>query len=193
MANDAEHERLRLTQRYAAMSDGELLNIADDFAGLTNEARAAISAELGKRGLKQPGIVNSRPPTSVMTDERIVTVARFMDMPQAMIAKSALEAAGIECFLAHENMNRMYWSSLTGGVRLEVAEENAEQATEFLRAPLPTELDVDSEIDFPDPTCPKCSSTEVDFVAGTLDDPANTWTCSQCRHQWQMEADEMNG
>jgi hypothetical protein len=52
MENGLERERQRLRQRYAELSDGELLRVARDFDHLTDLARELITTELGKRGLQ---------------------------------------------------------------------------------------------------------------------------------------------
>ncbi len=52
MSNEQEWRRLQ--GLYAAMSDGELLRLAEGKAGLTEVAQQAIDAEMGKRGLEVP-------------------------------------------------------------------------------------------------------------------------------------------
>ncbi|HEY5328945.1 MAG TPA: hypothetical protein VIJ79_03595 [Acidobacteriaceae bacterium] len=52
MSNDQEQRRLQ--GLYAAMSDGELLRLAEGKAGLTAVAQQAIDAEMGARGLEMP-------------------------------------------------------------------------------------------------------------------------------------------
>jgi hypothetical protein len=56
-----------------------------------------------------------------------------MDSPEAAIAKSILDAAGIDCVLSDENLVRMdwFWSNLLGGVKLWVRQQNPENATEL--------------------------------------------------------------
>ena len=53
-------------------------------------------------------------------------------MSDALLTKSVLESAGIECFLRNENIARMSWSNLVGGIMVEVAEEDLEQAQAIL-------------------------------------------------------------
>jgi len=45
------------------------------------------------------------------TDGGLVTVGRYLNLAQALLAKAALDSAGIECFVADENMNRLYFPS----------------------------------------------------------------------------------
>jgi XTP/dITP diphosphohydrolase len=70
---------------------------------------------------------------------QLVTIRRFRDLPAAHIALSKLESAGITCELADDEMVRMDWfySNMIGGVRLQVAEDEVEDAKQVL-ADVPT-------------------------------------------------------
>ena len=65
MSNDQEWRRLQ--GLYAAMSDGELLHLAEDKAGLTAVAQQAIDAEMSQRGLEMP--VEETVPAAVEAEE----------------------------------------------------------------------------------------------------------------------------
>ena len=54
-----------------------------------------------------------------------VVLRRFVDLEQALAAKSVLDASGIDSYLADENAIRMMISNL-GGVRLFVRQPEAE-------------------------------------------------------------------
>jgi len=64
--------------------------------------------------------------------EAMVAVAKFYDPSEAQMAKGALEAAGIECFLAGENANQMIAALST---RLLVKREDEDAARELLERP----------------------------------------------------------
>lgn len=68
------------------------------------------------------------------TDKGIVILRRFRDLPEALLAKTILESADIECFLCDENIVRLDWfySRAIGGMRLWVREEDASAAEELL-------------------------------------------------------------
>ena len=55
-------------------------------------------------------------------------------MPEALLAKSMLDSAGIESVLGDENLVRLDWfySNLVGGIELMVREEDAETARKVL-------------------------------------------------------------
>ncbi len=58
-------------------------------------------------------------------------IRRFRDLPEALLAKSILESAGIESFLGDENIVRIDWfySNLVGGIKLLVRAQDAETAS----------------------------------------------------------------
>ena len=58
-----------------------------------------------------------------------------MTLPEALLAKSILDSAGIESFLGDQNIIRMDWflSNALGGVKLRVREEDVDVATAMLK------------------------------------------------------------
>jgi hypothetical protein len=62
---------------------------------------------------------------------RYMVLRRFGDLPKALAAKSALDASGIDSFVADENTSRMILSNL-GGIRLFVRQSDVEAATAVL-------------------------------------------------------------
>ena len=60
-----------------------------------------------------------------------VTIATFTHPIEANIAKNLLDTEGIWSFIADENINRLY-PFLTGGIRLQVRQPDAERACELL-------------------------------------------------------------
>src|ERR1035441_5298426 len=61
----------------------------------------------------------------------------------AELPDAALDSAEIECFLVDDNMARIEWSNLVGGIKLCVKQEDAEAALDMLEQPIPEEFDVD--------------------------------------------------
>jgi hypothetical protein len=59
--------------------------------------------------------------------QELVTIRRFGDMSEALLAKGCVDSAGIECFLADTNVARLEWP-LTRGMRLQVNADDAETA-----------------------------------------------------------------
>ncbi len=80
-----------------------------------------------------------------MPDGPLVVVYAFATGPEADMAKSALEAAGIECMIRADSAGgvtpHLAWS--TGGYKLLVHEEDEDTAREVLQ--LPDEDEEDEE------------------------------------------------
>lgn len=133
-----DDERSRLTELYAGMSDRELEELAADAASLKQTAQEVLQAEISRRGMK---IELHYPPSNAQPGPigKLVTLRSFRDAPQALLAKSILESADIECFLGDENIVRMdwFWSYVVGGIKLWVREDDAATATEMLDQEVP--------------------------------------------------------
>jgi hypothetical protein len=96
--------------------------------------------------------------------EELITVARYRDLPEALLAQGMLQAAGIACELVDENIVRMdwFWSNMVGGVRLQVDRDVAAEAIEVLASPIPAELPAEDDSgEFHQPACPKCGSLDI--------------------------------
>ncbi|HWT87608.1 MAG TPA: DUF2007 domain-containing protein [Candidatus Angelobacter sp.] len=134
--NQYETERERLARQYAEFSDVALAELAADAGSLTDSARDALRSELTKRSLPvdlaKPD--NAQPIQQRQISGPLVMVKRFRDLPEAQIAESILDSAGIDCFLADENTIRMdwLWSNLLGGFKLMVRPEDLDTATQLL-------------------------------------------------------------
>ena len=65
----------------------------------------------------------------------MVTIANYFDVNQALGMKMLLEAAGIPSFIPDEVSAGIapYLFTANGGVRLQVTEENAEEASRIIR------------------------------------------------------------
>ena len=136
-----KRERDRLAQLYAALSDGELQQLAGETESLTDEARAALALEVSRRNLPADttGEAEDSPPSGRAELRDLLTIRQFRDMPEALLAKSVLDSAGIECFLGDDNLIRMdwLWSNLLGGIKLRVRQEDALEASRLLEGNAP--------------------------------------------------------
>ncbi len=197
---DTERERQRLAQLYASMTDGELRQVAADMLSLTEVAQQALEDELERRSLDSD--ILDHPAPQVKPEQRpLVTVRQFRDLPEALLAKGMLDSAGIECYLADENMVRLDWfiSNLLGGVKLKVREEDFGTALSVLNEPAPARFDVEGVGEYEQPRCPRCGSVELRHDAG-LDKrfalpglalggipiplSRSQWKCQACNHHW---------
>jgi hypothetical protein len=193
-----EDERRRLTSLYASLSDNELEQFASDAGSLKQVAREVLQDELSRRCLKIE-LREAEANAERAVPRKLITLCRFRDMPEALLAKSILESADIECFLGDENMVRLdwFWSNLVGGIKLWVRQEDAGTAAELLAQEVPEELEVEGVGKYQQPRCPACMSFDISFeelnkraawtAARLFGVPLKRhgWRCHSCRHQWE--------
>lgn len=200
---DLEKERQRLVHLYAGMDDGELQKLAEDAGSLTGVAREVLTLELSRRGLEIK-LDDSAVATDNVESSKLVTLRQFRDLPEALLAKSLLDSAGIECFLGDENMVRMdwFWSNALGGIKLRIRQEDVDAAAHLLDRSAPEGFDVEGLGHYKQPRCPHCQSFDISFeelnrtVAYTtafLGVPIplkrHRWQCHSCGHKWQESQD----
>ncbi len=224
---DPEQERQRLIAFYSGQMDGELEKVASQAYELTGLARETLRAEIARRGLgvelvenapviakKELPVMPGDPPPPKPPAEppvpggelewrNLVTIRKFRDLPEALLAKGSLESAGIEAVLTDDNIVRMdwFWSNLMGGIKLRVDAEDAEAANSILDQPIPENFDVSGVGNFEQPRCPKCGSLDVNFqeldqrvayVSAYFSVPIplrrRAWRCHACRAEWEDDA-----
>ncbi|MDE3200332.1 MAG: DUF2007 domain-containing protein [Acidobacteriota bacterium] len=132
---------------------------------------------------------------------RLVTVRQYRDLPEAIVDRTLLESAGIECWLADENLVRLDWflSNMVGGMRLQVKEEDEADAREVLEQGAPATIEYGEGEEYVQPTCPKCGSAEITLGKGTerglslaalyflgipLPPRKAAWHCGACGAKW---------
>ena len=196
---DPELDRKRLDDTYTGMSDGELEKLAQSSDTMTELAREALDAELVRRGASLEGLASSAS-TDVPEFQSLVTIRKFVNLPDALIAKGCVESAGIECFMADDNYIRMDWflSNFLGGIKLKVKPEDVADANLILDQPIPESFDVDGVGAVDQPRCPACQSLDVTFQE--LNQPVSfatayvgipipvhrqAWRCHECKQEWE--------
>lgn len=190
MTDDSEKERRWLAERYASMPTAQLVQIASESDSLTDIARTLLDTEIKRRDDVPEIELTSPQTTPVPSDEsldgKLEMVRRYRDLPEALLAKGSLEAAGIECFLADDNMVRMDWfiSNLLGGVKVLVRREDVADAISVLDEPIPENFEVEGVGEYHQPRCPQCDSLNI---GPDLINPG--WACSSCGHKWEGPAD----
>ncbi len=124
----------------------------------------------------------------------MITVASFSKPEEAHLLKLRLEAGGVSAYVQDENLIQMNWmySNAIGGVRVQIADEDADQAREILQEPPATPHSAGM------PACPKCSSTDtapdelprrLSFLTLLLAGfpfmiSTTRWRCSTCNQTW---------
>jgi len=194
-----EEERRRITELYAQMADGELEAIAADSSELTDVARQALTDEIARREGLEAAVAdaNSAPGRDAVELADFVSIRQFRDLHEALLAKGVLDSAGVECFLADDNMVRMDWfySNLVGGIKLCVKQEDAEAALDLLEQSIPEAFEAEGSGHYEQPRCPKCRSLDiaqpVAWIKAYLLAPVplhpKMWVCHSCGHQWKQD------
>jgi Putative prokaryotic signal transducing protein len=198
MTMPSPDERVRIAAVYSAMSNEELERIAASGDELSFEAQEALLEEASNRGLT----MTIAPPRGqdVVELNETVTVRKFRDLPEALLAKGSLESAGIPAYLVDDNMIRMDWfiSNLLGGIKLKVHDKDVQAANEILNQPIPEVVDVEGIGEYEQPKCPKCQSLDVcyqelnkflsygsAFVGVPIPVYQKAWTCHACGNEWE--------
>ena len=201
---DELEERRRLAGTYAGMTDGELLHLARYPESLTETAWETLEDELDRRDLEGFEKEPSKPHEEIEL-RSLVIIRQFRDLPEALLAKGSLESAGIECFLADENLVRLDWfiSNFIGGIKLRVRPQDAESALKILDEPILEGIYVHGVGLYEQPRCPKCQSLDVTFQE--LDKPVafvsaflrvpiplqrQGWRCHSCDAEWKDDGAE---
>jgi len=166
-----EEDAAKLEERYRLRTNKELLSDARHYDEMVDAAKIAIRSEFERRGLEPPMVYEWIPdePLAFQPDPapdkevQLVTVQRYRDLSEAIVARSVLESAGIVCFLQDENVVRLDWgySNFIGGMRLQVEAEDEADALELLKQPAPRRIEVPGAGSFEQPVCPKCGSDKV--------------------------------
>jgi hypothetical protein len=200
---DEQREKRRLAATYAAMTDGELQRLARNAESLTELAWDALEDELDRRNLEVCDDEPASEPHHALEMRELVTVRQFRDLPEALLAKGSLESAGIECFLADENLVRLDWfiSNFIGGIKLNVRAADEANARQLLDEPILEGLYVQGVGLYEQPRCPKCGSLDVNYQE--LDKPIAymsaflrvpipmqrpAWRCHACGVEWEEES-----
>jgi len=199
---DHQRERRRLADTYAGMTDGELQRLARNAESLTELAWDALEDEMDRRHLESSEEPTPEPRQEMEVRE-LVTIRQFRDLPEALLAKGSLESAGIECFLADENLVRLDWfiSNFIGGIKLNVRPADVENAQKLLDEPILEGLYVQGVGLYEQPRCPYCQSLDVNFQE--LDRPIAymsaflrmpipvqrpAWRCHACDAEWKDDS-----
>lgn len=138
-------------------------------------------------------------PDSQDENQRFLVLRRFRDLPHALLFRSILDSAAVECFLADENTIRMdwFWSNLLGRVKLCVRNADADSAASLLDQGAPEKFDVEGLGEYQQPRCSECQSLEISFrglnkavdytralLGGHMPHSRSLWECDSCGYQW---------
>lgn len=165
------NDRLReLKKDMSELVDEELLRIVEtDYADYRQDALDCAKQELMARGIQFNEPTNGAESLESEQEENtfhpeLVTVATFSIPYEAQLARGLLESNSIEAFVADEQMIGINWlySNALGGVRLQVTENNAEQAMQLLDSEVEP-ANVDSQPEDGWEVCGNCGSRNVEY------------------------------
>lgn len=136
----------------------------------------------------------------------LVTIRRFRDLPDALLAKSVLESAEIECFLADDNIVSMdwFWSYAMGEIKVLVRGTDAASSDEILKLNEnpPEFIEFGGVKEYAQARCPSCQSFDAWHdellraayvtillfwffnVVPVIPFRRRGWTCHACGHRW---------
>ncbi len=133
--------------------------------------------------------------------EKLITIARFSHPIEAHLSKTRLESAGIQCFIADENIVGANWlySNAVGGVKLRVRASDVKRAIGILRQGPVSSYSEGDTVDENEKRCPKCNSLDVYYenyarrlvyvswllLGFPIPFLRRRWNCGKCRYQWK--------
>lgn len=129
---DPEQERKRLTELYSGMADGELEELAEDLASLTDTAQRALKDEMVRRGL-----AFALPDSMLATEDRkpvaLEPVFGTNNWSEASVVKALLESNGIEVTTEPSSGVALYVEvGFAGSIVLLVRAEEADEARRLI-------------------------------------------------------------
>jgi hypothetical protein len=213
MQSDPIEEWRRITEVYREKSDEELLELADDFADLTDAAKQVLRDEMRRRGLplheeRQPAIAShesSDQSTASQFDQdglesdlagiereddprREYTwktpLCECNDRVEAWQIYEVLRRAGIESWIEGSRRYPRYADFDHTNPRVVVAADQIEQARAVVAKPIPQEIIDESRMDRADYEPPSCPKCGAGDPILEGVNPANSWRCEACGMRW---------
>ena len=191
-----------LASDYARLGETELLELAQAYPSLTDMAQVALREEFARRKMEPPIVEEEEDAPRA----NLVTIRRYRDLSEAIVARSMLESAGMYVFLRDENLVRLDWqvSNFIGGIRLQVEAGDEAAAVDLLSQAVPAYIPFDGDDEFVQPHCPRCASTDITFegasrgaalaslhmLAIPLPLGRETWLCHACEARWEDTEDD---
>jgi hypothetical protein len=211
MQIDAFSESLRLAEEYRAKSDGELRELAADFADLTEPAQQALRVEMHSRRLGDPQVTREdSTAASGSTNEPAIfadaddyweldrqggekderreytwktLLCECEEWKQAWQLGEVLRRSGVDCWLQRPREFGVLYA------RVWVAADQLERARAISDQPIPQDIIDESNEQVPEyeiSKCPQCGAEDPTLEAV---DPANRWLCEQCGAEWSDPAE----
>jgi hypothetical protein len=134
---------------------------------------------------------------------KMITIRTFINPIEANIIKGRLESAGIPVLLLDENTVNTYWlyANAIGGMRLQVKEEDVENALSILKEDQATMFLLNDQVENDeDDYCPTCFSSNIGqekfskeafafswlLIGFPLLIPDRKYHCFNCGNEWKL-------
>ena len=204
MPETPDQEWRRLTQLYAGMYDGQLLELAATFNDLTEMAKTVLRDELLKRELGDPLASDWSRQARIRehqqhaldereSDAREKSVEYTWKVPlcacdlssEAWQIGETLRRAGIQSWL-----NRPQFPSDLRGPIVLVPADQLDEARLVIANPIPQDIIDESLVETPEydsPVCPSCGAEDPVLLST---DPSNSWECESCGEEWTDPVDD---
>lgn len=133
---DSARIRTHLLKRETAADDGA----KEEASLLVRAADLADAIQVLRNNEPEEAVGGDNEPRLHHEIGKPVVLRRYRDITEAMVDETALESAGLQCFLYDDNLVRLDWfiSNAIGGVKLVVSENDAEAASEILGSAQPS-------------------------------------------------------
>jgi DNA-directed RNA polymerase subunit M/transcription elongation factor TFIIS len=210
---DRAGEYLRLRDQYRGLSDGELLNLAQQSSELTEIAQQALASEISHRGLKlkpdePPASRRPEPPPDITDpndpkydeDRQLVSICTVWSLADALQLQNLLDTAGIPFYMGAEKATNVdaVTANFTDGVDVQIMSIGVPWARVAMKDYTPADdqaHEKEEVLDEPSVRCPKCHSNEVileetDPVREGASPRLFKWTCDGCGHRWEDDGVE---
>ncbi|MGB9335819.1 MAG: hypothetical protein WCB14_12475 [Candidatus Acidiferrales bacterium] len=145
------------------------------------------------------------PLTSEAGKQPFVLLRRYACLSDALLCKTVLDSASIDCVLSDANIIRLDWlyTNLIGGVKLWARENEADDGFDLLDQEIPEKFEIEGLGEYTQPRCPQCRSFEVSyqelvkvatylatFILGLpIHITRRAWKCHACGHSWPASQD----
>ena len=159
------------------------------------EVFALVETVLRARGAPIP-VASGAYSEDVVEDQPLVTVGKYFAAIEAHGARSMLDSAGIEAWVADESLGTVYCVGV--GVRLRVRAEDESSARELLHAAEISPAQLPSELSAP--PCPSCGAAGASQTSELLEGPDSLggkaklnrywfYQCAACGNRWPDEGE----
>lgn len=218
MQIDPVQEWQRITAAYREKSPEELLELARDFADLTETAQQALRSEMRSRGMRDPEapperpVARQQPPPREKEDrfDNPDSDVFFSSMPKIVDDEDGAQEDAAspdyswftylcECetrqqalelceVLQRANINNRYRTHGLPYPQVYVAADQLEQARLIADKPIPQDIIDELKIEVPEYEVPKCPKCGTEDPLLESVEPTNHWRCENCDNEWDDPA-----